>query len=312
MHLPSFPSCTCRGSEVGPGVRRCHAPQLIGTKVVTAEMCQDCFCRQPRPVAGPGAYEPGRYSPRPDDPVTGVVIGSYNWPRLIELQIRLIRHTCGPVPLLVSDDCSPGFGPPPERGGRFEQLEQVCGRYPDVVLWPNVERIGHTGGDVATCWKGLIWARARRLRLLAKLSQRFLITQARWLQEAGRDLLASELPLATQRCRGVEVFDLRTEALLFDVTAWSTPEILHRLLPRRQGRARLAETILEEALRELGGIFWPWKIYTEERYEPTVGVVWHTANLPEDYRELAARFGLDLDDDFTTDGWQQHPDYSYG
>jgi hypothetical protein len=242
-----------------------------------------------------------------------VVVGSYKWPRLIELQIRLIRHTCGPVPVLVGDDCSPGFGPPPEPGGRFERLQEMCARWPDVTLWPNVERIGHTGGDLSAFWKGLIWADARGLRVLAKLSQRFLLTGPRWLQDGARDLLESGLPLATQRCRGREVFDLRTEAALLDVAAWRRPDVLNRLLPRRLGRGRFAESVLDEALRgRLGGVFWPWGVYTEERYQPTAGVVWHTANPPDDYRALAAQFGLELDDDFTTDGWQNDPTYLYG
>jgi hypothetical protein len=242
-----------------------------------------------------------------------VVLGSYKWPRLIDLQIRLVRHTCGPVPILVSDDCSPGFGPPPEPGGRFEQLRHICAGHPDVVLWPNVERIGHTGGDVAACWKGLIWAHARGLRVLAKLSQRFLLALPRWLQDGALDLLVSELPLATQRCRGREVFHLRTEALLFDVAGWHRTGALSRLLPTRHGPGRFAETVVYEALRDcLGGIFWPWGVIGEDRYQASPGVVWHTANSMDDYRALAAAFGLGLDDDFTTDGWQNDPAYQYG
>jgi hypothetical protein len=242
-----------------------------------------------------------------------VVLGSYCWPRLIELQIRLIRHTCGPVPILVSDDCSPGFGPPVEPGSKFARLQELCERHPDVTLWPNVDRIGHTGGDLSACWKGLIWAQARGVRVLAKLSQRFVLLLPRWLQDGARELLESELPLATQRCRGVEVFDLRTEAMLLDVDAWHRPEVLNRLLPRRQGGGELAEAVLYRLLREqFEGIFWPWGIFTEERYHPTPGVVWHTANIPDDYRAVAAEFGLELDDDFTTAGWQNDRDYLYG
>src|SRR4051812_20879972 len=47
---------------------------------------------------------------RAEDPPCGVVVGSYGFPRLIELQVCLIRATCGPVPILVADDCSPGCG----------------------------------------------------------------------------------------------------------------------------------------------------------------------------------------------------------
>lgn len=312
MQPVSFLPCRHRGDEVGPGLRRCHSPRLTGTKQVTPALCQGCYCRDhPLTPGQPDLALPG-FEPRPGDPPCGVVIGSYRWPRLVELQIHLIRHTCGPVPILIGDDCSPGFGPPLQPGSRFDRLQAVCAGHPGVTLWPNVERIGHTGGDVSACWKGLIWAKALGLRVLAKLSQRFLVVAPRWLQDGARDLLESELPLAGQRCRGREVFDLRTEAMLFDVAAWSRPAILQRLLPRRHGHGRFAETVINEALGELGGIFWPWRIITEERYQATPGVVWHTANAPTDYRDLAARFGLGLDDDFTTDGWQNDPSYLYG
>jgi hypothetical protein len=372
MPLDVFPTCRHRGAQAAAGVHRCHSPKLIGLKLVTADLCGRCYCRDHDPGgqppalgtdrARPCAYRgqptgavracatcngqvrlkefacrhpghadrptttepdcracadyaaPDRFFPVPGDPPCGVVVGSYGWPRLVELQINVIRHTCGPVPVLVSDDCSPGFGPPVEPGGKFDRLQEACARYPDVTLWPNVERIGHTGGDVAAYWKGLQWAHARGLRVLAKLSQRFLLARSRWLQDGARTLLESELPLATQRCRGREVFDLRTEAMLVDVTQWYRPDVLGRLLPRRYaGTGKLAEAVLQEALGDcLGGIFWPWDVYTEERYHATPGVVWHTANTPGDYRDLAALFGLGLDADFTTDGWQNDPEYLLG
>src|SRR5438270_3553860 len=175
MDPSPFPPCRHRGGEAAPGLRRCHAPKLLGPGLVTARTCGGCYCRDHAPAAVPAA-DVGAYRPRPGDPPAGVVVGAYKWPRLVELQVRLIRHTCGPVPILVSDDCSPGFGPPVEPGGRFDRLQQVCAAHPDVTLWPNVERIGHAGGDLAACWKGLVWARARGLAVLAKLSQRFLLT----------------------------------------------------------------------------------------------------------------------------------------
>jgi hypothetical protein len=312
--LPShFPPCRHRGGEAPAGLRHCHSPKLVGLKLVTPELCAGCYCRDHEPGPAPDPAFNGRGHSLPDDPACAVVLGSYRWPRLVELQVRAIRHTCGPVPILVSDDCSPGFGPPVEPGSRFAELQELCTRYPDVTLWPNVERIGHTGGDLSACWKGLIWAQARGARVLAKLSQRFVLTLPRWLQDGARDLLQSGLPLATQRCRGVEVFDLRTEAMLLDVAAWSRPEALGRLLPRRHGRGQFAEAVFARVLADhLGGIFWPWGVCTAERYQATPGVVWHTANGPDDYRALAAWFGLDLDADFTTDGWHSDPNYLYG
>ena len=67
------------------------------------------------------------------------------------------------VPVADSTNASP----------RAADLEEVCRRFPDVTLWANPERIGHTGGDLSAFWKGLTWAADRRLDVLGKVSQRF-------------------------------------------------------------------------------------------------------------------------------------------
>jgi hypothetical protein len=47
------PACRHRGEETSPGVHRCLSPKLAGLKLVTAEMCQGCYCRDHAPAAGP-------------------------------------------------------------------------------------------------------------------------------------------------------------------------------------------------------------------------------------------------------------------
>jgi hypothetical protein len=126
MSLPVFPPCRHRGGEAAAGVHRCHSPKLSGRKLVTAPLCRECYCRDHGPEDAPpapaGRDVPGTFHPRPGDPPCAVVLGSYNWPHLVEMQIYTIRDTCGPVPILVSDDCSPGFGPPVAPGGKFARL----------------------------------------------------------------------------------------------------------------------------------------------------------------------------------------------
>jgi len=62
-------------------------------------------------------------------PKAGVVIGHYNRPDALELNIAAIRHHCGPtVPILVSDDCSDGYA----RGCLWQRLGV-----------PQVSRVGH-------------------------------------------------------------------------------------------------------------------------------------------------------------------------
>lgn len=287
-----------------------HPEQPLGAYVCTCAGCgPNCrgYSVQPEPrssiLSDPGASNSAETPRIP----FGVVIGSYKWPSLIDLQIRLIREKCGPVPILVSDDCSPGF---PD-SDRYARLTAICGGHPDVMLWPNAERIGHTGGDVGAFWKGIVWGASRGLRVVAKLSQRFLVTRPTWLQEGAVDLLASSLPLATQRCRGVEVFDLRTEAALLDVAKWNTPDVLARILPRRYWRdspqGLTAETIIYRVLQDLlGGKFWPWGLFGEERHRAEPGYLWHCPpRQPPDYHALAAEHGVELEEDFFTEGWQK-------
>jgi len=249
---------------------------------------------------------PDPFEPRPGDVPCGVVIGAYKWPALIDLQIRLIRHTCGPVPILVSDD-------DPDRRDR---LAAVCARYPDVTHDPNPERIGHTGGDIACLWKGVRWGKERGLAVVAKLSQRFLATRPRWLQDGAANLLASRLPLATRRAitppnkripKG-EFFQLRTEAMLLDVAAWSNPAVLTSILPRKymdgQAEKRIAEDVVYDTLRDhLGGVFLPWLLFGEDRHVAAPGVVWHNSHQRPDYDALAAVFGVTLPADFHVAGW---------
>lgn len=286
-----------------------HGRCTVAVRAVGVEhCCRDCPDKTERP-AKPVAHQT-QFAPRSGDVPVGVAIGSYRWPSLVDLQIRVIRHTCGEVPILVSSD-------DPESSGR---IDEICSRHADVFHWPNVERIGHTGGDIAAYFKGSIWGRSRGLKVVAKLSQRMLFTRARWLQDGARDLLASGCSLGTQRCRGTQRFDLRTEAALLDVATWSRPEVLSRIMPRRYWgdtpQGLTAETVIYRVLKDLcGEIFHPWGIIGEERLQPREGVIWHNANEPAEYHKLAKDFGVSLERDFHVHGWQQERglgQYLYG
>lgn len=258
--------------------------------------CGACPHHSRRTYAAP--VYPAR-PPAPSGPVAvGVAIGSYKWPELVALQLSLIRATCGPVPVLVSGD----------RPEDVPALAGICGADPDCYLWPNAERIGHTGGDLACYWKGVIWGAARGLRVVAKLSQRFLVERPNWLADGAAELLVSGLPLASRRCRGVQSWPLRTEAALLDVAAWHRPEVLSRIAPRRywadSPRGMAAETVVHRLLQDLlGGVYWPWSLFGEERHTRNEGVVWHNSHTAAEYRALAARHGVELPADFTAAGW---------
>ncbi|MDY3555298.1 hypothetical protein R5W24_004439 [Gemmata sp. JC717] len=249
---------------------------------------------------------------REGDPRCGVAIGSYLWPELVELQIRLIRATCGPVPVLVSNDH-------PESAAA---LLAIAAAHPDVTLATSPERLGHTGGDLAVYHRGAKWAAERGLSVVAKLSQRLLLTRPYWLQDGARDLLASGLPIATRAATGptgAPRYPIRTEYALLDVSRWNAPEILAAVAPGRYWHQREggwpAEQVIDELIRAQLVAYLPAALLPTTREERAPGVVWHHSDPREAYDALARQFGVALPADFHTGGWEREyaaGQYSYG
>lgn len=297
---------TCKGGE-GRHVRDCDLHErctrtYVSDKVQSCDRCKD--------YSTGAAEPPTQFAARPGDPACGVVIGSYGWPALVDLQLRVIRDTCGPVPVCVSSDN-------PDDDAR---LAAVCAGHPDAYLWTNARRIGHTGGDLATFWKGVLWGAANGLQVVAKLSQRWVSTRPRWLHDGARALLDSGLPAAIRRCVGSHGFPLRTEAALLDVEAWHRPKVLSRIAPgeywtRREGGLS-AEVVVEELIRdEFGGLYWPWDLVPPVRAEKPAGALWHNSHTRAEYDALARRHGVALPADFHVRGWERERDageYRYG
>lgn len=50
--------CRHRGAEASPGVHSCHSPKLIGLKLVGAELCAGCYCRDHEMMAVPAEPPP--------------------------------------------------------------------------------------------------------------------------------------------------------------------------------------------------------------------------------------------------------------
>jgi len=232
------------------------------------------------------------------------VVGSYGYPGLIEMQIRAIRRYAGDVPILISDDRSPDGG--------WERIQALACQYPGVDVHVALSRIGHSGGDMAAFARGIMWAKDRGIRYLAKLSHRFVVTRPRWLQEGARALAKTGRPLAGQPC--VEhpfQFPLRTEACLLDVDRWHNPDVLAHLAPRPVGMAceLIMHHVCTEVIKEEMA---PWDLFTKDRFERVPGVLWHCANGIHDYNQLAEKLGVVLDSDFHTGGNHLRSDYITG
>lgn len=241
----------------------------------------------------------------PSDLSAGIVLGSYAvWPELIDLQIRTIRRFAGPVPILVADDAGPCQ----------EGLQSIVRSHTGVELQSNPERIGHVGGDISAVWRGLIWADKRKLRYLAKLSQRFFWLTTRWLQDGVAQLAKSGRPLLARQCVGREKFPLRTESCIYDVAQWARPETLAGITPRTWGKPHTGESVIYRALADLGS-YEPWKALEDDRYRKSAGYLWHCAARPSDYHELAKDFDVALPQALHCEGWHREDaakTYVYG
>lgn len=293
--------CAYEGRILSP----CHSCQSEQRHVRDCELHGTCTRAEAhKDVDRVCATCPTYTSPeREGDVRCGVVIGSYKWPELVDLQIRVIRSTCGPVPVLVSND----------HPGSHDTLASICSGHPDVTLLSNPERLGHTGGDLAVYHRAVTWGSERRLQVVAKLSQRLLFTEPYWLQNGAKELLASGLGTATRACTGPTGsprYPLRTEFALLDVARWNSPEVLASVTPRRVWHEREggwpAEQVIDELVRDhFDGLYWPFAGLPTVREERGSGFLWHHSHSRQDYDSLAKRFGVTLPADFTVAGWEQ-------
>lgn len=241
---------------------------------------------------------------------TGVIIGCYNYPRLIETQIKLIRECNGPkTTILISDDCSPGSGDIPDPDSSFSTLLQIA-QENDVALWCSPDRLGHVGGDLACYYLGIQWAKMMRLDVVCKLSQRLLIDIPCWLEESAEKLLASGFATGCQSCfEGPHRLPLRTEAILFDVQKWHRQDVLLHMRPRPTQR-QAAESIVMQALQMIELDFWRWDLFQERRTVRDPGIIWHCSASRDEYQTIADRYGITLDESFTVSGWGHTRNYA--
>lgn len=275
----SVPNCAYFGDRlgsvrtgVGDGTIPLH--QCLNRRRLTTTV-RDCV--------GCGDWSP----PAPSS--IGVVIGSYLMPSAVELQVRMLRHLCGPLPILIADDCG---GAPHETAVRA-----IADAYDDVTFWGSMRRHGHFMGDVLAMWRGLCWARSRDLKVVIKLSQRLFIDLPFWAQQISGDLLVAQhglavAPDADYRCR--------TEAVAFQCANW-TEAAVARLADYRGG---LVEHFIADLSVELFGAMPLWfRVLTANRDTEIPGIYWRAFGSDIDYEQLANAYGLGLGSDWHLDDW---------
>lgn len=272
--------------------------------------CADCFKMEPIPVQEflqlnllPVSKDIPEFRP---SRAAGVVIGTYGYPKLAAFQVRMIRDTCGDVPILIADDGS----------NHDAAFEEVVRSNLNVEFWPSDHRRGHYSGDLSVFWKGFQWARNRGLKHLVKLSQRFIITENGWLAKVCKLIDDTGHATVMQNCiddAGGNIPDcrlfVRSECMAFDVEKWIP---YYREFDTGDLNNPTELYIWHRVHAYFGEQYAPWPRMPVNRYEPMPETLWHCTNSENDYRQVAASKGLTLDDNFTCAGGASLPDWKRG
>lgn len=300
--------CTHLGKKIKDkvGFLECNKPDIGETTLKTCNVC-DYRINRPYNIAKDSPY----------NVKTGIVIGAYNWPGLIELQIKVLRATCGNIPILISDDFSDGAGHISRKNSKFYKMQSLAKKYDNVYFFPNAQRFGHSGGDLAAFWKGLYWAKSLNLDTVAKLSHRLVVEVPYWLQYYSWHMLDRDIAVSSQKCdHNGKFFPIRSEGVIMSVKYWYNPEILATLTPiviNEKHYVADVETIIWDIIKKyFRGNMLPLRIFRNYRFLKDPGVLWHHSSTIQEYIDLADKYNVELDEDFTNIPSQELKNYKGG
>jgi tetratricopeptide (TPR) repeat protein len=223
-------------------------------------------------------------------PRVGIVVGHYDSPDFIQLNLAVLRKHCGNnLPILIADDCTPG-----SIGGTDENrnavLSGLLSTDSAACIWTNQVRFGHVLGDLSVLAKGIMWASEMKLDVLFKLSQRLMIDRPHWITKAVSQLKASGAAVLGRGCTHFG-WKIRTESMAVDVSAWNRNEILQDLF--RPEPRRFAEQIVWKIAEDhLGGTMAEWDLLTPSRQERSEQVYFRATHRSDEYARLAQTVGL--------------------
>lgn len=248
---------------------------------------------------------------------SGVAIGCYNLPKLAELQIQVIADKCGPVPILLCDDTKPGTD-------RQQAIADLAKKYPNVKYWGNPENYGHHRGDASCFWKAIQWGKIEGLEVVCKLSMRHIINIDNWLKDSSKAFLESGHATGASGCidNDTRLF-IRSECVLLNVAKWFDSGA-YKELQGRNSYAPVVELHYNHIMCQYFGVMqwndekgacemgqrWLWPLMNERRNRRVDGIIWHCSNTEDEYRELAEKYKLKLDDDFHCAGSEQRRGYA--
>ena len=240
----------------------------------------------------------------------GVIIGHFNSTDALILNVGSIRAHCGDIPIMISDDCSDGFGATPPKNSAFDKVLGIAANWNNVFVWPNCSRIGHAGGDLATFWKGIMWGKFNKLEVVFKLSQRCIFDTPRWAQKSALELIKSGRSTLGRDCT-FHHWKIRTESIGLKINDWYRPDIMAHLTPRKIGCA--TENVIWDDIKErLGGSVACWSLMSPARNEKQAGVLFREANTVDEYYQLGRRLGITVDGSLNTVTSPAQPGYVLG
>lgn len=231
----------------------------------------------------------------------GIVIGCKNWPNLMELQIKTIKHNCGNIPILLADDFSDGCKVDYDKNSTFGKLMALTEKYDKVTLWPNPVAFGHNAGDLSVFTKGLTWAKKQNLKYLAKLSRRLVVDIPYWVQYWTNNLAKDNHVIAIQK-QNLDQWPFSTQGVILNTDYWF--ENIHKFqlgalnsLKSNLYVENVFCNIIEDSLE---GTYSPFGLLSKSPSKKNPGVLWHTSNTLEEYKTVFEKYGLEMDSSFST------------
>lgn len=226
----------------------------------------------------------------------GVVIGSFNMPQFVELQLAAIQFHCGSIPILIADNCSDGFDQPYDhpKEAKYWQLYRHVMNYSNAVIWPNPSYVGW-GGDIAAYWKGIVWGKSIGLDVVFKLSQRCIVDYPDWAQISAERLCSSGQATLGRGCDWHK-WGFRTESAGLNVNCWYDPDILRILRPRDLNGWPTEQLMYDDIIKPKFGGMCTWELMSPARPVRSEHILYREANRGDHYIEVARKVGVQPQD----------------
>lgn len=242
----------------------------------------------------------------------GIVIGTKDWPHLTELQIKMLRHNCGDLPILIADDCSEGCEYHFNKESTYGKLHSLTEKYKGVYIAPNAVSLGHGAGDLSVFTKALSWAKIWNIEYLVKLSRRMLIDIPYWVQYWTHRLIKDNNAVALQKRS--DFWPVYTSCIILKTDVWF-PLIseLHPVKLHSDKSNLYVEHIFKKVIDTyFRGVYTPLTLFKKDVYRKNPGVTWHEACGIESYKELFIKYGVLMDEDFTAQASGQIKNFNIG